>query len=733
MTWRVLLVVLCCSALAFGEEPDPSELEGLEGLLDTGVVSAASRAQERTEDAPATITVVTSDDFRRYGLRTVGDAINFLSVGLVSQDPLHAIEVGSRGVLFNADYGNHVLLLIDGHMMNEQWNGTAYFEQGLGVPLEFIDHVELIVGPGSVLYGSSAMLAVVNVVTKRSRDLGGVSVVAEGALSPPQDVNGNVRLPDASNFLGGAGRVSLLAGHETTLAGRSLELSFAAEYFAHHGQSLTFGVQEGLAERWGARSPGPGTWGGTTKDAWWTQAPSALIKVRWGDFTLWVSGSIYSRGSPAYDQLGAAADFDASNTERDRFLNLELSWARTLSPRFRLLVRGYADSYDYLASSETSSWSTYGEGPAPTDLAAFLPFHHEMRASSHWAGLETQGTIDWLGDGRFPLMLGVDARLRHFDDTTEGRGHHGEPLYTANEYAANEWQVGVYAQQRARLLPTLQLNAGARVDLQAMFAARVSPRVALVWTLPWQGRLKALFNSAYRAPSGYERYSEYSSYQVRNPDLRPETVFTGELSYEQRVGRHRFFLGGFVSSFQHMVQFVLVDGEEGLWRYENHGTLLNAGANAKLEGAFGKFGYGLSFTGAQNVTEEPLVASPGWFGNARVSYDFGEGLPRVSLLSAFSGERLITTAYAAGAAGETWDPSTRVVSPQVELRGAVQAPLPLVKGLWVRGVVGGQVMPFSAYTVGPRQVPEGEYVTPAQAPNSRLFVMLTLGWSLDPK
>jgi hypothetical protein len=42
-------------------------------------------------------------------------------------------------------------------------------------------------------------------------------------------------------------------------------------------------------------------------------------------------------------------------------------------------------------------------------------------------------------------------------------------------------------------------------------------------------------------------------------------------------------------------------------------------------------------------------------------------------------------------------------------------------------------MPFSAYTVGPRQAPEGEYLTPAQAPNSRLFVMLTLGWSLDPK
>lgn len=41
-------------------------------------------------------------------------------------------------------------------------------------------------------------------------------------------------------------------------------------------------------------------------------------------------------------------------------------------------------------------------------------------------------------------------------------------------------------------------------------------------------------------------------------------------------------------------------------------------------------------------------------------------------------------------------------------------------------------MPFSAYTVGPRLAPEPGFTVPAQAPNSRLFLMLTVGWSLDP-
>jgi len=69
----------------------------------------------------------------------------------------------------------------------------------------------------------------------------------------------------------------------------------------------------------------------------------------------------------------------------------------------------------------------------------------------------------------------------------------------------------------------------------------------------------------------------------------------------------------------------------------------------------------------------------------------------------------------------------------VELRATVDSQVKAVRGLWLRGVVGASLMPFSAYTVGPRQSPEPGFTTPAQAPNSRLFLMMTVGWSLDPQ
>lgn len=582
----------------------------------------------------------------------------------------------------------------------------------------------------------------INVVTKRPRDLGTVQLTAEGSVLPPQGVDGapQLRWPG----FGGTGRASLLAGHEATFAGQPLEVSLAAEYYAHRGQSLTFAVQDGLTEsdgqrswpqRWGPHTP-PGTWGGTTTDSWSTQAASSVLKLRWGDLQLWARGALFGRNSSARDEFGLAGNFDDLAHETDRWLDLEVRWARTLSPRWQVMVRGYFDVYDYLLSFKSSSWFTFGSGnalPGDSDPANFT-FRSNQHGASRWGGLEVQTQHDWLGDGRFPLMAGVDLRLRHFEADTSYLLNDAV-FDTSNAYQASEWQIGVYLQQRARVFSVLQLNVGARLDLQAGFEPRVSPRAALVWALPWEGRLKAVFSSAFRAPSGFERLAEFPGLQIQNPSLRAESVQTGELSYEQRVGRQHFAFGAFTSRFLDTVRYLAVPTDTDLSWYANGTTLVNAGGYAVIDGAWGHFGYGASFTGAANWADEPLVASPSWFGNARVSWDFGEGLPRASLLTAFSGPRLITAAQNTGvdAEGATlrWDPASTTVGPQVELRASVDSKVSAVRGLWVRGVVGGNLTPFSAYTVGPRQAPEPGHTVPSQAPNSRLFVMLTVGWSLD--
>lgn len=464
-----LLTLLASAAWAVvpdGGAPDELGTGDLAGLLDTSVVSGPSRAEERVDDSPATVTVVTSAQLRALGLRTLHEAINFLSLGMVAQDPLHAVEVGARGVLLSGDYGNHFLVVVDGHTLNDSWNSTAYYEQGLAMPIELVDHLELIVGPGSVLYGSSAMLGVVNVVTRRAAEIGLLRVTLEGGMLPAQRADGSLSF--APEGFGGTGRLSLLSGWSTQLLGLPFEVTAAGEYYMHQGQTLEFGKQTGLVEgdgtsewpqRWSTSGPA-GEWGGETR-RYSTRTTSFWLKARWGDVTGFGRAASYSRSTPAIDGFGAAVDFDGRGFERDRSLDFELRWARVLNPHLSMMVRGYFDTYEYLAANQSSSFLTNGVGEPPdtADLTNFT-FLQESRGHASWGGVEAQATIDWLADGRFPLLLGVDGRGRHFGAANVDATMEGDIIAESNVYEVTEWQVAAYAQQRARLLPSLLLNAG---------------------------------------------------------------------------------------------------------------------------------------------------------------------------------------------------------------------------------------------------------------------------------
>ena len=187
----VILSILCASLLSsIGRAPGPSETadtSDLDALLGETVSSTASKSAQENTAVPATAINVTAEDLRRYGIRTLAEAYNFLALGIIAEDTLGHAEVGSRGVLFTNDAGKHILLLIDGHVTNDQRNGASFHGQAAGIPIELIDHIEIMLGPGSVLYGANATLGVVNVVTKRAKDYGGLQLIAESTFSPPEN------------------------------------------------------------------------------------------------------------------------------------------------------------------------------------------------------------------------------------------------------------------------------------------------------------------------------------------------------------------------------------------------------------------------------------------------------------------------------------------------------------------------------------------------------------------
>lgn len=154
----------------------------LDSLLNVKV-EAASRHEQHAWDAPSSVTIITAEEIRRHGYRTLEDALAQVPGLWVSNDRNYG-AVGVRGFSRPSDYNNRILLLLDGHPINDGVYGQAQTGTELALNLHILDRIEVVRGPGSALYGDNAMFAVVNLVTRAPSSLSGVAMdVAAGTPS----------------------------------------------------------------------------------------------------------------------------------------------------------------------------------------------------------------------------------------------------------------------------------------------------------------------------------------------------------------------------------------------------------------------------------------------------------------------------------------------------------------------------------------------------------------------
>jgi outer membrane cobalamin receptor len=693
---RSLVASSALAALALSASA--ARADDLESLLEERVVSTASKALETTTAAPATSTVITADDLRRYGVRTLGEAINFLGMGMVVENSLTDLEIGARGAHFTQDYGNHVLLLVNGHAMNEQWGGTAYFDRGAAIPFELIDHIEVILGPGSVLYGSEAMLGVINIVTKRAKDYDGIHAVVESELAT------SIRV--AAGF-----------GHEFKLFGKKGEVTGEIEYFAQNGPAFTLAPETQQDVRVNIGGPPNDTWGGALTKANYAQIPAGYVRVMLGDFELDLRSAIDHRAEP----MNAYTFDDPDSYETDRWLSADVKHKWVLSESVDLASRLYADSYDYVEQLRIAD---------PGSCVGGMPHgcSYVLVGASKWMGLEEQLTIDWKKDGSIFTLVGVDGRLKRIGSKTDY--FELETNRTPGSFGVTEETekaLGVYGEQILRPWKPLALNAGVRLDVDDRFGAHASPR-ATVAVSPWDGgTLKAIYAEAFRAPTTYERSYADPISQLSAPNLGPETVQSIEASFDQRFLGQHVHVDAFRTEFNSLVvdtelspaevKAAVAAGELGptasyAEQYRNVATVLTWGFDLGLEGVAlsSRLRYGATFTGAnarQNGTGEigadaPLSVAPNYSGNARVAYDLGGYLPTVALATHFIGRRAADTAYQGN--GFVVEPFGPV---WVELRATLSGAVPKVRGLSYRATANVVTTDAAPYVVGPSMLANG--------------------------
>lgn len=546
-------------------------------------VFGASKYEQKVTEAPSSISIVTSSEIRKYGYRNLADILNSLRGFYLTNDRLYSYA-GVRGFGRPGDYNSRILVLIDGHRTNDNIYQSGFLGNELGLDVDLIDRVEVIRGPSSSLYGTSAFFGVVNIITKRGRDYQGGEVAA--AAETAKDAVGG-RLSYGDRFANGI---------ELLISGTVSDARGDDWYYREFDDSETNnGKAEDLDEE---------------------NYRNAYLKLAKGDWTL--TGFLSDR-TKEYPTAPWETVFNYSTAEVvDERYYLDLKYDHTFSNDLQLLGRIYYDEYRY-EGLYPYDWADEGD---PLDVVV-----GKDKAEGQWWGAELQ--VSKHMGGNHLVVLGTDYRDNRKQDQSywDDRNDASSILLDSRE-SSDYWAV--YLQDEFHVLDNLLINVGIRHDNYSSFGGTTNPRFALIYSPVEQTTLKLLYGEAFRAPNVYEMYY-HDGYNTAtdNPDLDPETIKTYEAVVEQYFSDN---LRGVLTGFYYEINDLIsqAEDEDGMLIYQNMEQVDAWGVEMEVEGKLSNgLGGRLSYTYqvAEDETGSTLSNAPKHLAKANLTIPFwGERL-----------------------------------------------------------------------------------------------------------
>ncbi|MEN9491093.1 MAG: hypothetical protein RJA63_1542 [Pseudomonadota bacterium] len=490
-------------------------------------VFSVSRYEEGAPEAPASITVITRDMIRQHGYRSVAEILGGVRGFTTSSDGSYTY-VGVRGILRPGDYNSRVLLMVDGHRLNDAvYDGALAGNEGQ-IDVEMIERIEVTRGPGSSVYGANAMLAVVNILTRQARSIQG----SEGAVELDTKSLRRARVVAAGRWAGAETLVSLSSA-------------------SRKGQGV-MGFESAPA------GDAPANWHARYLDG--ERFQRALINVAWRSVALSAGHSERHKNVPTapYDTEPGVTGTNVRDQRDWVSLSGNHEFSASNEVRGRVAIDRYRYYGNYAYREEDSN----------------LPYTGRDDASAQWY----TGEMSWLHRStQHTFLAGLDLTKR--------------PLlvqrYEGTSVALDDRRqsdaIGLYAQDTWRVSPVFQVVAGMRYDRHHsdVTHSATSPRLAAVWRASTADVVKLLFGRAYRPANAYETYyADGGESQKPGLGVSPEHVRSTELSWDRSIGLHNAFSASlYAIRYRNVIE--QVQDSDGLLVYQNIAEIRTQGMEAE--------------------------------------------------------------------------------------------------------------------------------------------------------
>ena len=543
--------------------PDQTKPTEAELFLEIPSVYGAAKYDQKVNEAPAAVIIITAEQIRKYGYRTLAQILDS-APGLFTNNDRNYGYLGIRGFNRPGDYTSRILLLIDNHRLND----AVFDSGGVGteapIDVDLIDRIEIIKGPGSSLYGTNALFGVVNVITKRGRDIKGAEVSGEASSFNTY----RSRLSYGNKFSNG---VEMLVSGSFSDSEGHRELSYPA--FAS-------------------------TNNGIAKDADRDNLYYYSGKVSYADFTL-LGGHQWRKKNVPTAAFGTVFGDNRFNTVDERTY-LDLVYQHEFVNQLNVKARLYYDRYYYHAHLPYDY--------AGTDTPPFTI--NKDSSQSDWWGAELSVTKRLFD--RHKVTIGTEYR----DQFRLNQSNADLPPAAPATYLDDRRRssiIAAYLQDEWAIMDHLVLNVGVRHDQYSTFGGTTNPRAALIAT--WdKTTVKLLYGQAFRAPNSFEQFSVAATTNKANPNIKPEKIKTYELVVEQYLGDH---LRALASLYQYDISGLIsqtTDPTDGLLFYSNVDNITARGVELTMEGKGatgleGRLSYALQTT-HNDSTERQLTNSP---------------------------------------------------------------------------------------------------------------------------